>query len=65
MSKRKKRKKWKERKKKNKNKEKNRRKERRIPDQGSKRSEKGKEAILDQRKKEGWSSAYCREDGGK
>lgn len=43
-------KKWKERKKKKRdeNKEKNRRKERRIPDQRSKRSEKGKEAILDQ-----------------
>ena len=46
--KRKKRKKWKERKKKNENKEKNRRKEGRIPDQRSKGSEKGKEAILDQ-----------------
>ena len=50
--KRKKRKKWKERKRKNENKEKNRRKERRIPDQRSKRSEKGKEATLDQRKEE-------------
>ena len=35
-------------KKRDENKEKNRRKERRIPDQRSKRSEKGKEAILDQ-----------------
>ena len=34
-------------KKKNKNKEKNKRKERRVPDQGSKGSEKGKEEILD------------------
>ena len=48
--------KWKERKgrngKKNENKEKNRRKERRIPDQRLKGSKKGKEAILDQWKKE-------------
>ena len=35
-------------KKKNENKEKNKRKERRIPDQRSKGSKKGKEAILDQ-----------------
>ena len=33
---------------KSKNREKNKRKEKRIPDQRSKRSEKGKEAILDQ-----------------
>ena len=44
-------------KKKDENKEKNRRKERRIPDQRSKRSEKGKEAILDQWKKEDRSSS--------
>jgi len=57
--KRKKRKKWKERKKekRDENKEKNRRKERRIPDQRSKRSEKGKEAILDQWKKEDKNSS--------